>query len=51
MVNTTNPQDDDRETVIGIDPDMNIGDQDPAAAESAEEDEDEDGDVALADLP
>lgn len=48
----SNPMDDsgeDRPTVVGTDPDMNIGDDDPAASERSDDQDDDSVDVE--DLP
>jgi hypothetical protein len=46
-------ENDDRPTVVGIDPDMNIGDEDPAKAEREEDDAapDDEDPVDVEDLP
>ncbi|WP_417511977.1 hypothetical protein [Microbacterium sp.] len=56
MSNPMHEHDDDRPTVVGTDPDMNIGDDDPAAAQRADEatGEDDDADrdeIEIEDLP
>ncbi len=53
-IDMSNPMDDsdqDRPTVVGTDPDMNIGDEDPAASERAEDDDQDDDRVDVEDLP
>ncbi|MGO2746478.1 hypothetical protein [Microbacterium sp.] len=58
MSNPMDDQEEDRPTVVGTDPDMNIGDDNPAAeqrADNAEDaDDDEEGDkdeIQVEDLP
>lgn len=52
MSNPMDEQNEERPTVVGTDPDMNIGDEDPAAEERADEEDDSDADeIDVADLP
>ncbi len=51
MSNPMDDSDQDRPTVVGTDPDMNIGDEDPAASERAEDDDQDDDRVDVEDLP
>ncbi|WP_194419616.1 hypothetical protein [Microbacterium abyssi] len=52
MSNPLDEQNEERPTVVGTDPDMNIGDEDPAAVERANEEDDSDADeIDIEDLP
>lgn len=55
MSNPMDDSDEDRPNVVGTDPDMNIGDDDPAASQRAEDDEEDDAQdddrVDVEDLP
>lgn len=52
MSNPMDDSDEDRPTVVGTDPDMNIGADDPAEAERADDEDDSDADeIDIEDLP
>lgn len=51
MSNPLDEQKDERPTVVGTDPDFNVGDEDPTASERADGEEDDEDEVDVEDLP